>query len=89
MNIRSLALTATALLTSAGIAAGASLDVEAAHGAGLASWWAANGKTAVVAAACLIEGYAASALFVSGVTGVGGVVAAAGLVVAALACTTG
>ena len=66
MNIRRVAWTATALLTSAGVAAGASLDVEAAHGAGLASWWAAHGKTAVVAAACLLEGYAASALFVSG-----------------------
>jgi hypothetical protein len=89
MGIRRLVLALAAILACGGVAAAAaSGDLAAAHGAGLGSWWAANGKATLTAAACFLDGVGLSALFVGGVTGVGGVAAAAGLVVAALVCTT-
>jgi len=62
------------------------VDPAAAHGAGFTSWWAAHGKQVATGVGCFVDGAALAALFVGGVTGVGGVVAAAGLVVAGLVC---
>jgi hypothetical protein len=78
-------LACLASLAAAGAASGA-VDPGAASGMGFTSWWAAHGEQTIAAIGCFVDGAALATLFVGGITGVGGVVAAAGLVVAGLVC---
>jgi hypothetical protein len=64
----------------------ADADAAAMTGAGVAGWWGRHSKTVIGVTECILDGAALARLFVVGVSGVGGVVAAAALGLAALTC---
>ena len=90
MLIRVVPLAVLAMLWPLGATAMASATaaLEAASGTGWTTWWSENGRDVIEAAACFLDGVGLSAVFVGGVTGVGGVIVAAGLALAALACVS-
>jgi hypothetical protein len=62
------------------------LDATAVWGAGFGDWWQKHGQQVVEFAGCMLDGAGVARFLIAGVSGVGGVLAAAGLVVGALAC---
>jgi hypothetical protein len=60
----------------------------AAMGSGFADWWGKHGQQVAEFAACMLDGAGLAQLLIAGVSGVGGILAAAGLAVGALACLT-
>ncbi len=61
-------------------------EAVTAQGAGFGDWWQKHGQQVVEFAGCLLDGAGIARLLIAGVSAVGGVLAAAGLVVGALAC---
>jgi hypothetical protein len=70
------------------IAAADEFPPAAAAGMGFANWWGKHGTQVVEFAGCMLDGAGLARLLIAGISGVGGVLVAAGLVVAALACLT-
>ena len=55
-------------------------------GCGFGEWWQKHGQQVVEFAGCMLDGMGLARLLIAGVSGVGGVIVAAGLAVGALAC---
>jgi hypothetical protein len=60
----------------------------AARAGGFGNWWARNGKEIVQTLACIVDGAGLARLMGFGIPGVGGVVAAAAVVVSSIGCFT-
>jgi hypothetical protein len=60
----------------------------AAAGEGFTDWWGKHGQQVAEFAACMLDGAGLARLLIAGISGVGGVLAAAALIAGALACLT-
>ena len=61
-------------------------DANAAHGAGLLSWWQGHGKEVAQVVGCALDGAGIGRMLALGMAAAGGAWAAAGLAAAALGC---
>ena len=77
---------AAAAIASAVQDCGGSGDAAAARGTGFGNWWHKHGQEVVEFTGCMLAGGGLARLLIAGVSGVGGLLAAAGLVVGVLAC---
>lgn len=67
-------------------ATSAGTGAATARAGGLGSWWGEHGKTVVNVLSCVVDGAGLARLMGLGIPGVGGYVAAAAVIVAAVGC---